>query len=192
LFFYNVDTGNWTVEDKAMRCVADWRMSENYDWNDLIADLGGAGAKWTAAGVQTWAYYLTTRQRLVYSNTDGKLYYQSGENLDGADIEGWRIEPIMDFGLPYNYKYLSEIWFDITESVDCEIDIYHRSGNTVGEIEADTWSSMGSLSCNSPSRPVCFVNENARYHQLKWGTDAMEEKFQINGITFKYKIGSDV
>jgi len=192
LFFYNLDTGNWTIEDKAMRCVSNWRMAENYDWTDFRSDLGGTSSLWSATGSNSWAYYTTTRQRLVYSGTDGKLYYQASENIDGADIDGYRIEPILDFGLPYRFKYLKEIWFEITESVSCSIDIYLRSGDTVGEVEAASWTSAGSISCNSTERPVIHVDQNARFHQLKWGTDLKEEKFQVNGITFKFEVGSNV
>jgi hypothetical protein len=192
LWFYNIDTGNWTIEDKTMRCVANWRMVDNYTWNDLITALGGAGAVWTDAGTNTWAFYLNTRQRLAYSNTDGKLYYQAGEDEGGNNIDGYRIEPIMDFGVPYNFKYLKELWFEITDSVNCSIDVSHRSGDTVGEVEDASWSSVGGISCNSVDRPVIHVNKNARLHQIKWGTNLKDEKFQVNNITFKYEVGSNV
>jgi len=192
LLFYNIDTGNWTTEDKVVRCLADWRLAENYKWADLIADLGGTGAKWTAAGTNSWAYYTATRQRLAYANVDGKLYYQSGEVIGVGDIDGYRVEPILDFGMPYNLKLLKEIWFSITESGNYSVDIMHKSGNTVGEVENDSWTILGSVSCNSTERPVLHVSENARFHQIRWGTNLRNEKFQVNSIAFKYEIGSDV
>ena len=162
---FNIDTGEWTIEDKAMRCVSDWRMSENYTWNDLISDLGGTGAAWSAAGTQTWAYYLTTRQRLVYANTDGKLYYQSSENLDAADIDAYRIEPILDFGLPYNYKLLKEMYGKTLSAGEW--------GQTVKDVR-DAWLHLGGSSENKKD-PVSWtekdfkqiINENREENMLR-------------------------
>ncbi len=104
----------------------------------------------------------------------------------------YRIEPVLDFGNPYRFDLLQEIWFGITDGGVFSIDVYHRSGDTLGELEADSWTQLDSLSCNNPTRPVVHVNKNARMHQIKWGTDKVSEKFQVNDITFKYEEGSDV
>ena len=191
LWFYNIDTKQWRFEDKIMRYVASWRMYENYTWNDLITDLGGTGAVWTTAGVTTWAYYMAMRDRLVYANTDGKLYYHISEALDGSDLDGYRIEPILDFGDSKRKDLLKEIWFDLGLSGNYSIDIYHRGGNTVGEVLAASWTALQSLSHNSPERPVIYPAKSARLHQIKWGTNLKDEKFEVSSITFKYEPQSD-
>lgn len=191
LLFYNIDTGQWRKHDKAMRFVDVWKAYTSFTWNDLIAALGGAGAVWSTAGSNTWAYYTAMRERLVYANTNGYVYQHTSEALAGAaNFDGHRIEPIMDFGDKKHYKFLAEIWFDIAYSGDFSIDVYYRGGDTLGEVITTSWSSIGSVSCNNNERPVLHcpsdVNTSNRLHQIKWGTDLANEPFQVNGITFVY------
>jgi len=186
LLFYDIDTKQFTWEDKAMRFIASWRIYDSFTWNDLITELGGTGAKWSDAGSHTWAYYTSLRQRFVYANTDGKLYYHTGEGLDGSNLDGYRIEPIMDFGDRTRRDLLAEIWFDIVEDGAFSIDVHHRSGSTVGEVEDATWTALDSVSCDNPEYPVVRCNKNDKLHQIKWGTDALSEKWSVNGITFHY------
>ena len=189
LVFYNLDTGQWRVEDKSMRYVDNWMLHTDYTWNDLITDLGGTGAVWSDAGTRMWAYYTSARQRLVYANTDGYLHYHTSESLSGSDIDGYRIEPIMDFGDKERQDTLQEIWFDLIEVGDFNIDIYHRGGNTVGEVNAASWTALDSVSHNAPDYPVIYPNKHHKLHQIKWGTDAASEKWAVNRIKFKYNQG---
>ena len=168
LLFYNLNTQQWRIEDKAMRCL----------------DL------WTLSGATT--------KGLVYANTDGNLYKQYGNNLDGEDLDGYRIEPILDFGSPNTFKFLKEIWFDIGNRGNYNIDVYLRSGDTVGGLLEAEWSLAGTVSCftcelytGTPTGPpVVRCSQNARFHQIKWGTDAEDEPFLVHSITFKYTDGS--
>jgi hypothetical protein len=194
LIFYNIDTKQWRFEDKAMRYVDVWNLYQSYTWDDLIAELGGTGALWSAASSNTWAYYSSERQRLVYSNTDGKLYNHMSATLDGSGMTAYRIEPIMDFGDKHRRDFLQEIWFDITESVASSIKVYYRGGSTVGEVEAATWSTGTAVSINSPDKPVLNVGHNNKLHQIKWGVESGDAAgslaFAISGITFRFIPGS--
>jgi hypothetical protein len=188
LLVYSVDTGQWTYEDKSMRFIDNWMLYSDYTWEDLITDLGGAGAVWSDAGTRNWAYYTSARQKLIYANTDGYLYYHTGESLGGSDLDGYRIEPIMDFGDRERRDTLLEIWFDLVESGDFSIDVYHRSGSTTGEVNAASWAALDSVSHYSPDYPKINCNKHAKLHQIKWGTGAASEKWSVNGIKFKYNI----
>ena len=81
---------------------------------------------------------------------------------------------------------LTEIWFSLAETGSFDIDLYHRSGDTTGELEKQSWTSIGTIDCNDPSYAVAYVEQNAKLHQIKWGTDVAEEKFNVNEIAFKY------
>jgi hypothetical protein len=192
LFFYKLDTQQWRIEDKVMRFVDGWRAYTSYTWNNLISDLGGSGATWSQATSNRWGHYLSEAQRLVYANTDGQLYYHSSEGIAGAALDGHRIEPILDFGAHDRYKFLKEVWFNIGYSAAFSIDVSYRSGNTVGEVVGKEWTSLGSVSCDDNTRPVLQPAQNARLHQIRWGTDAADEKFEINDIVFKFDVGSTV
>jgi len=192
LYFYNYITGQWTIEDKVARYVNSWRMYNTYAWNDLLTDLGGATSIWSAVGSSTWAYYTSLRERLVLANTDGHLYQRIGGTDAGSNLDGYRIEPILNFGDSNRYDILNEIWFDICSSGVFSIDVYHRSGDTVGELNTKGWDSVGSISCNSIARPVVTgFSKPARLHQIKWGTNLLSEPFQVNGITFKFTMDSN-
>lgn len=188
LLFYQLDTGNWRKEDKVVRCVNSQRMYDNYTWNDFIDELGGTGATWPASPAR-WADYTHHKYRLAYANTDGHLYYSYGESdLSGSNLDGYRIEPILDFGDSNRREVINEIWFSIGVVGNYSIDVYYRSGETTGELVGQGWTSIGSISCNSPSDPVLYPQglSAKRLHQIKWGTNLNNEKFEVNAITFKY------
>jgi len=189
LIFYQLDTGNWRKEDKAMRYVNSQRMYDNYTWNDFIAELGGGSAVWPASPAR-WGDYTHHKYRIAYANTDGHLYYSFNESdLSGSNLDGYRIEPILDFGDSQRREIIQEIWFSIGVIGSYSIDIYYRNGDTVGELIGESWTSIGSISCDSPAEPVIYPDLNAkRLHQIKWGTNLNDEKFEVNGITFKYEV----
>jgi len=193
LLFYNIETKQWRVEDKTMRYVDEWRLVENFTWNDLITEAGGTGL-WTDGGVSsnTWAYYSSHKQRLVYANTDGYLYNRDGTNLAGSNLNGYRIEPIMTFGNDFNYKTIFEVWFGIGNTGSYSIRVYHRSGNTVGELIGKPWATIGTVSCDSSTRPVIHCSKTGRYHQILWGTEYADEEFMVTDIVFKYIMQSNV
>ncbi len=186
LYFYNIETRQWRRENRPMRYVSTWNTYMNYTWEDLATDLGGSTSLWSAAGNNYWSEYIAQKARLVYSYQNGYVYTTNGETLDGNAIDGYRIEPILDFGSPEAFKLLEEIWVDSGVSGDFSLHFWHRSGNTVGEVMAQSWTSLESVSLNSPSIPIIRCGKNARLHQIKWGTDAGAEKFEINKIIFKY------
>ena len=187
LFFYNIRTGQWTFEDKAVKYVDAWTIYPYYTWNDFVEDLGGTGATWADAGSNTWTDYVSSRRRLVYANKDGYIYYHSGDTLAGLPLDGYRVEPICAFGDPKRRKLLKEIWFDIGFAGSYSIDVYHRMGDTAAEVEAQDWTLLGAISCDSPKVPALRnFAKSARLHQIKWGTDLGSEFFQVGGITFKF------
>ncbi len=196
LWFYNLDTGQWRFEDKAMRFLADWLIGPSFTWNDFIAALGGAGAVWTAAGDNSWAFYTSERQQLVYSNTDGHVNHQTSEGIVGGNLDGNRVEPVLHFGDRARFDTIKKIWFDMGNvSSTFTIDVYHRSGNTCGELLAQSFgSAIGTVSLDSPYVPVLdpYPQKTARLHQIKWGTPAVNEKFQVSGITFEFNPGSKI
>lgn len=188
LWFFDIKTGQWTFEDKSMRYIDAWRMFETYTWTNLIADYGDG---WTYVESNAWAQFLSSLQRLVYANTDGKLYYQTGESVPSENINGYRIEPIIDFGDPYRKDVLEEIWFEIVDSGDFSINVEHRFGDTVAEITGEAWSQLGTISCNDPtsSDDFCIRNvaKSGRLHQIRWGTSLNNQKFGVNKITLVWQ-----
>jgi hypothetical protein len=200
IFYYNFKTGEWRKEDKSARYIDSWRLYLSYTWTNLVNDLIGAGygtptwnnlLTWKGSGV-TWADITSFKQRLVLGNTDGHLYYVDGDADPDANLDGYRIEPVMDFGVPRFKKLFKEIWFEFGAVGDFSITIYHRMGDTVGEVTAGSWTSLGTISCNSPDSPsLRNFAKSGRLHQIKWGTATNSTKFQVNRITFKFDVQSE-
>lgn len=163
LLYYNLGTGQWRKEDKACRVLDVW--------------------------TRTAGQY----RKPVFVNADGHTYQITGETLPSTgNLDGYRVEPVMDFGNSKRFKVLHEIWFGIVEGGDYSIDLYHRSGDTVKELLATAWgSAAGTLNLNNPARPWININKSARYHQIKWGTNLDSEKFAINWIEFRYSMQSE-
>ena len=190
LFFYDIDTGNWGVEDKTAQYVSKWRSRSSYTWNNLITDYL-TGAVWNDPGATPWSYFASIQNNMVFANSDGKAYYRSSESNNGSELDGYRVEPILSFGNPRRKDTIDEIWFSLAENGNYSVDVYHRSGETTGEVETAAWVSLGSIDANNPSEPKINANTVAsRLHQIKWGTNLQNEKFSVNRITFKYNEGS--
>jgi hypothetical protein len=85
---------------------------------------------------------------------------------------------------------LKEIWFGMNDVGSFSIDVSHRSGSTVGEVEAASWTSLGSVSADSPDKPKLDCDKEDYLHQLKWQTDLDNEKFGITDIRLIYALGS--
>ena len=187
---YNYDTGQWEIEDKVTRWIDEWTLYTTQTWTTLAAAFGGTGL-WSDAGTEArWADYTTTGKYLMYANADGHVYANVTEEISGAELEGSRVEPILYFGNRRRFDSLKEIWFDIGEDGNFNIDIYHRSGDTAGEIRKSGWDQLDSISCGSPDKPMIYVHgKNARMHQIKWSSTG---KFVVNGITFKYTEGTEI
>lgn len=187
LWFYNLDTGQWTIEDKAMRCLDVWRIHTGLTWEQLESTYATSTGTW-ADLTGRWTDYtgVQLKEFLVYANTDGHVYRHAGEDLAGAVLDGYRVEPIGDFGNKLRKDLLKEIWFQLAAVGTFNIHVYHRSGNTTGEVLDAAWEELPVIDCDSPANAVVDVNKTARLHQIKWRTDNKNEMFQVNAIVFKY------
>jgi hypothetical protein len=171
--------------------VSSWRLYDTYTWNDLITDLdvdGDGIAYWEDAGSSTWTDYIGSGigEKLVYANTDGHLYYQAEDTFNGIDFEGYRVEPILDFGDSTRKDLLEEIWFDLAIAYNFNIRVWHRVGDTVGEVREATWIELGLVSHNSPDKAVLYPAQSGKFHQTRWGTVNKKEPFRVSKITYKY------
>jgi len=154
--------------------------------------LGGSGALWSAASTNEWIDYIPDlTDYLAYANTDGYLYIRTGEDLNGSDINGYRIEPAFHLGAPTRFKTIKEIWWGISDGGNYSIDVSYRIGDTVEELEGESWTSLGSQTLYSPAEPKMNVNLHGRYFQFKWGTNLKDEKFEVNWIDFRYHAEDD-
>ena len=185
---YSYDTGQWEFENKTARWLDEWLLYTTQTWTALDTALD----TWSGGGTTRWSDYTAAGRETVFGNTDGYFYGILGESAASGDLDGYREEPILWFGNKRSYKTLLEVWFGIGATRNKSLEVWHRSGNTVGEVLNDEWTSLGTLSMNSPSKARIPVNVNARFHQIKWGTDLDDEKFVINSIDFKYNEGTEV
>jgi len=183
---YDLYTNSWMIKEYACRYIDIWSMTPTYTWNSLVAELGGTTSLWSAAGIAAWAQYASRNSRLVTGGTDGYLYMRAGEAMPTGENNGYRIEPILDFGDPQRKEHLQEIWFDIGQTSACDLDIYYRGGDTVAETMNAGWEALPALSMNDPNKAVVYLGRTNRYHQIKYGTDRDNELFQINKIEFVY------
>lgn len=184
MFLLDLVTGQWTAEDRPAWLIDTWVLSTDLTWQDLI-DLGYV--TWEDFGTLRWGDLITETPSLVLSNTDGHVFYRGGESDAGSNFDGFRIEPILDFGSAEDKDLLLELWFGISNGTgDYSIYVSYRGGNTVGETEGAGWTPLTEVSANNPANAVVYLDETNRYHQIKWGTDSSEETFEVNSIEFKY------
>jgi hypothetical protein len=184
MYFFDLVTGQWTIEDRPAWSIDTWTLASSTTWQDLV-NLGYT--TWESFGSLRWGDLVSETPRLVLSNDSGEVYFRGNEDDNGSDFNGYRIEPILDFGSAEDKDLLLEIWFGLSGGVaDYNLYVHYRGGDTVGEVTNKGWTVLNEVSANSPSNAVVYLDELNRFHQLKWGTDAKNEMFEVNSIEFKY------
>lgn len=184
IIFYNIKTGQWRHENKAVRCMDIWRTFSALTWNDLIVLTDDV---WPTT--HAWAYYTSESSKLVFANTDGQLYTQSSEGDNTANWDAYRIEPVLPFpGGGQNQIRILEIWASIAEKQSHSLDFRWRGADTVAELEQEAWISLDSINMNSPANPVIYPDRTARKHQIQWGTDLKSEPYSINELRIGYEV----
>lgn len=184
ILFYNINTGNWRIKDFPAWFIDFWSISSDVTWTSLTTDLGYT--TWDDLGTLRWADFVTTQPYLVTANTDGHLYYEAGESNATAAFDGYRVEPILDFGRPEDKDLLLEIWFGIAATGSYSIYCSYRGGSTEAEVEGASWTTLPEVSCDSPANAVIRASQTNRFHQIKWGTDGANEPFSVNTIQFRF------
>ena len=153
--------------------------------------------QWTPLGTEVvramdhWQLPSSTERSFVFANTDGKLYERTGETANALALAGDRIEPVLPLQPPEAQKRLLEIWFSINNrhavGTGTYIHVWHRGGDTVGELENTAWgTAIGTIDMEDPAKPVIYTDKTFRLHQLKWGTDAKDEYFSVGEIRVGY------
>jgi len=184
LFMFDMVTGGWVIISIAAQFIDLWTLVSTVTWQNLI-DLGYI--TWESFGTKRWGELVTEVPGLVFSNDDGYIYSHTGESDNGSDWEGYRIEPILDFGSPGDKDLLLEIWFGLSNALgDYDLKVWHRGGSTVQETEGAGWVALDDVDCNAPAYPVVYLSKLYNFHQIKWGTLGADEAFEVNSIEFKY------
>jgi len=183
LLYYNYLTGDWRKEDKASRFINTWVVATDLTWNDIIA-LGYT--TWSDFGNSRWVDFINSREEVGIGGTDGTATYIATEGILGGDLDGYRVEPILDFGNPNDKDMLLEIWFDIVNTGSYSLYVSYRGGDTVAEVKNESWTALGEVSFNSPDNAITRLAKVNRYHQIKYGTDGANEPFVVSGIEFRY------
>lgn len=182
LLFYNTKTGQWRRIVMTARFVDNWTIYASYTWQNLIDEY----TTWPSG--MAWDVFISAQPQLVFGQTDGHLYSNSGEDDNGSAFDGYRIEPILDFGNPDMKKRVLEVWFGIQSGGNYDLHVYWRGGDTVTECGSASWESLGDLNIDNPTNAVLYVDKTARFHQIRWGTDGASESFAINEIRIKYQV----
>ena len=186
LLRYDLLSKQWSIKKNTCRFIDFWTLDSALIWNDLAA-LGYT--YWTDFGLLRWSDLVSSTPYVVSADTNGHVYTDTGESDAGAAWDGYRIEPIISLGETPK-ALLLEIWLGLASIGSFSIYIYYRKGDTEAECESAPWTALDEISANSPDNAVTYVNAAnataARFHQIKWGTDAASEVFSVNTITFKY------
>lgn len=182
LLFYNTKTGQWRRIQTTARYIDRWTLYSTFTWTQLAA----ISATWPTAA--TWDLYASAQPTLVFGQTDGHLYSNVGEDDNGSALDGYRHEPVMNFGDSSRKKRLLEIWFGIEEGGDYSIDVSWRGGDTLKKCKSNSWENIGSLNINNPSNAVLYCDKTEYFHQIKWGTDAASEYFAVPEIILGYQM----
>ena len=82
--------------------------------------------------------------------------------------------------------FRKELWFNIYSGGAYDLYVQWRGGNTVKELIAESWKVIGNMNLEKPEPPALFIDEDARYHQIRYGTDAADEPFSISWLEIVY------
>ena len=183
LLYYYIPEGKWSIEDYPVRYIDNWTSNDSLTWSLLV---GRGFTYWTDFGTSKLTDYVATNQNMMISDTDGFVYFKSGESNNGVDFEGYRVEPVINFSGDGGFCLLNEIWFNFVENGDFSLYCLYRGGDSLQECLGSAWEPLDSISHNDPQNAVIYTNKNNRWHQIKWGTRSKNEKFGVSAIEFKY------
>lgn len=187
ILYYNIITGNWRVETKTASYIDVWTLFTTLIWDGGTLDLADLGITyWTDFNRNTISSYIDKNIYLSFANTNGILYYVGSEGYVIQNFEGYRVEPIINFDFNDENSLLEEIWFSLTDIGPFNLKVYYRGGNTVAECSEASWETLDEIDCLTPTETVTYADKFNRYHQIKWGTDYINQKFGVNAIQFKY------
>lgn len=182
ILYYEIDSGRWRREDKSARYIDYWQVFTDMTWTDLAVLTGGG---WPTT--ETWYYYTSESFELSFGVDDGHLYIVSSEADAGSNLDGYRIDPILPICDGITMLRVLEIWISFSNRQNINIDFYWRGGNSIGEVTNELWTSLGLINMNDPANAVLYIDQTARFHQFKWGTDAKDEYFSIENIKIGYE-----
>ena len=183
---FHLTDRTWTIDPMIAWFIDNWVTDTNVSWNDLLAQ---GYSTWAEIADMRWADIVSENPYVMLSSTDGKSYSKSGTSDAGSDYDGFRTEPILDFGRPNDYDFLREIWFDFTTYGSFNLYVKYRGGDSPAEVEAEPWTTLPEISCNKLADAVTYLGETNRYHQIKYGTDSENENFSVNRIKFIFEPG---
>lgn len=206
IWFYNIDTGDWTIEKSlsgvsgiadengnGFRYIDSWRLYSTLDWGDFQEQISGKDyvtSEWGDAGASKWSDYTAMRERLVMCGTDGELFFHGSESIgDEGNLLSWRYTPVMDFGIARHRKLVKEIWVDLCRTESFDLQFQFRTGDTLGEVLDATWASYGSLSHDSPS-PAVLRNtaRSGKLFQIRFGSSGDSQVYQVSGLAFGFDV----
>lgn len=183
LLCYNRKTKQWRQEDKVAAYLDYWTIAKNPTWEKVFKDQDWT----TVAGGLTWTQLSTQpAKKIVFGNTDGKLYGLYGETNAGTAMQTHRVEPILDFGDQYRKDLLLEIWIQSANYSATPVTIRWRGGDSVEEIEKKSFTIIGTVSFADNLRPVLYTSQIARMHQIMWQINDANMDFSINNFNFGY------
>jgi len=150
--------------------------------------------QWTGLGTEVsrsmdyWLLPSATERSWVFANTDGKLYEKTGEDANGSAWDGYFITPVVPNVKPALKKRILEIWLSINNrfAASTYIHVYHRGGDTVGELENQSWTELGTVDMKDSAKPVVYCDVCERLNQFKIETNAKDEYFSITEMRIGY------
>lgn len=185
LIYYNLISKQWRREYRTVTAMlfADYQAFSTYTWTQLRTDSPNT-PYWPTSG--TWNSFRDSFvANILFGNTTGYSYWVSGNDMDGDDYDGYRIEPITSLPDSTRAKRTQEIHFGIAGSGSFSIDAYWRAGETEQDCRAAQWESIGSVSCATGESNTIYFDACGKYNQLKWGTDLKNETFRVTSIVAK-------
>ena len=193
LFVYDIDTQQWDFRQISARCVSSFKLNDDLTWVGLTNLFSGSTTVWDdIPATAKWADYASTLRKPVFGNTNGHLTYRIGNSVPTYQMNGYRIEPVLNFGDSRKVKTINKIHFSLGIVGDYDMTVHYRTGNTLGELEASGWTATENMSMNSPNDATINTNITGRLIQIKWGTYIDEAPFEVDRIVFDYTVGNIV
>ena len=188
LFIYDYLENKWTRRDIVLNYITTLVNATDVTWTKLTTELGYT--TWESLGNVPWSSLVNESLTVSGINSAGHLYTLTSESDDDEDFDGYRIEPALAFAGPHTHSVLLEIWFSLVSHGNYSIYVKYRGADTEAELRQTNWTTLDEVSCDNPVNPVCRLDnltaKSSRLHQIKWGTDAKDEKFVVSQIEFRY------
>ena len=177
---YEPDTKAWSWRDLPMMCFGYYNLVNNPIWDNQDETWDSADFEWNSSTV------LANAPINLAGDSQGFIYWFTGNSLDGSDCPCFIQTKLFDFGNPVLMKRAIRLQLMISrEGSAYTLPVWV---GTAGNVDEDVvWNGPYNMNLDKTSPPWVDFDITARYMTFKFGTQLKDQPWKLTGYIIYYQ-----